>query len=64
MVDLQAEILVPIAPPDRPNEPVLTRTTVGRIIFNEILPEQLGFWNEVMDKKALKRVVAECYRLC
>ncbi|MCL6650039.1 MAG: DNA-directed RNA polymerase subunit beta', partial [Chloroflexi bacterium] len=63
VVDLQAEILVPIAPPDRPNEPVLTRTTVGRIIFNEILPEQLGFWNEVMDKKALKRVVAECYRL-
>jgi DNA-directed RNA polymerase subunit beta' len=63
LVDLQAEIQVPIAPPDDPARPVLTRTSVGRIIFNEILPEKLGFWNEVMDKKALKRVVAECYRV-
>ncbi|MGI8550072.1 MAG: DNA-directed RNA polymerase subunit beta' [Dehalococcoidia bacterium] len=37
-------------------------TTVGRIIFNEVLPDELGLKNEVMDRKALKNVVAECYK--
>jgi len=41
----------------------LIETTVGRIIFNEVLPDDLGFRNEVMDRKALKNVVAECYQL-
>ena len=36
-------------------------TTVGRIIFNEVLPVELGFHNEVMDRKALKSVVAASY---
>jgi DNA-directed RNA polymerase subunit beta' len=35
-------------------------TSVGRIIFNEVLPEELGFRNEVMDRKALRNVVADC----
>ena len=37
----------------------LVETTVGRIIFNELLPEEMGFRNEIMDKKALKDLVAE-----
>ena len=37
----------------------LIDTTVGRIIFNEVLPEELGFRNHLMDKKALKELVAE-----
>jgi len=40
----------------------LMETSVGRIIFNEVLPEELGFRNEVMDKKALRNVVADCYK--
>ncbi len=38
-------------------------TTVGRIIFNEVLPPELGFHNQEMDKGALRRVTAECYRV-
>ena len=37
-------------------------TTVGRIIFNDELPRELGFRNQEMDKTALKDVTAECYR--
>ena len=37
-------------------------TTPGRVIFNESLPESLRFKNKVMDKKALKDLMAECYR--
>ena len=36
------------------------RTTVGRIIFNEVLPEELGFRNHLMDKRAIKELVSEC----
>ena len=38
-------------------------TTVGRIIFNQILPAQLRFNNDVMKRSALKELVDECYRL-
>jgi DNA-directed RNA polymerase subunit beta' len=39
------------------------KTSVGRIIFNEVLPKELGFRNQLMDKKVLKAIVAECHRL-
>jgi DNA-directed RNA polymerase subunit beta' len=40
----------------------LVETCVGRILFNQILPEEMRFINEVMDKKRLRAVVRECYR--
>jgi DNA-directed RNA polymerase subunit beta' len=39
----------------------LIETTVGRIIFNEILPEDFGFRNETMNKKVLQRLTAEVF---
>jgi len=55
-VDLHARIKV-LTPQGE-----LVETTVGRVIFNSVLPPELGFKNEVMDKKALGRLVAECYQ--
>ncbi len=37
-------------------------TTVGRILFNEVLPEDIAFRNDVMDKKRLKDLTGECHR--
>ncbi|MFC1632534.1 DNA-directed RNA polymerase subunit beta' [Patescibacteria group bacterium] len=34
-------------------------TCAGRIIFNKILPEEFMFINELLDKKVLRRIVAE-----
>jgi len=42
---------------------VAQQTTVGRIIFNQILPSQLRFNNDVMKRSALKELVDVCYRL-
>ncbi|MBI3745374.1 MAG: DNA-directed RNA polymerase subunit beta', partial [Chloroflexi bacterium] len=42
---------------------VSLRTTVGRIIFNEIVPDRLRFKNHAMKRSELKRIVDECYRL-
>ncbi|MCD6245335.1 DNA-directed RNA polymerase subunit beta' [candidate division WOR-3 bacterium] len=36
-------------------------TTAGRVFFNEILPEEMRFLNELLDKKALARIVKKAY---
>jgi DNA-directed RNA polymerase subunit beta' len=36
-------------------------TTVGRLLFNEILPPGFGFRNQTMTKAALKKLVAEVF---
>lgn len=41
----------------------LVETSVGRLIFNDIIPDSLGFLNQVIDKKQLGELVYECYRL-
>lgn len=38
---------------------VLTETSVGRILFNEILPEGMDFVNEELTKKELKQITGQ-----
>ena len=59
IVDLRAEIIVP----DPENAGQLLKTSVGRIIFNDILPDELHFMNKDAGKSDLKQIVAECYKL-
>ncbi|MFC1937697.1 DNA-directed RNA polymerase subunit beta' [Chloroflexota bacterium] len=40
-----------------------SKTTVGRIIFNEALPAELDFYNKVVDKSGIKQIVSECHKL-
>jgi DNA-directed RNA polymerase subunit beta' len=37
-------------------------TTVGRVLFNEILPEGFGFVNKELNKSRVSEVVTECYK--
>ena len=37
-------------------------TTAGRVLFNAIVPTELGFQNRDMKKKALGELVFESYR--
>ncbi len=37
-------------------------TTVGRIIFNEALPERIRYKNYAMKKENLKQIIAECFK--
>jgi DNA-directed RNA polymerase subunit beta' len=39
-------------------------TTVGRVLFNRILPETVQFVNEQLDKGGVKDLIAEVYELC
>jgi DNA-directed RNA polymerase subunit beta' len=61
VVDLQAKIIVRT---DRDGgEMKRVETTVGRALFNLALPADLNkYYNATMDRKQLRRVVADCYR--
>jgi DNA-directed RNA polymerase subunit beta' len=50
----------------RLTEPVkrIINTTVGRVIFNRILPDQIQFVNWALDKGGLKDLVADLYEIC
>jgi DNA-directed RNA polymerase subunit beta' len=39
------------------------KTTIGRIIFNEVLPKELGFYNRIIDKSTLKQIATRCTKL-
>jgi DNA-directed RNA polymerase subunit beta' len=38
------------------------KTTVGRVIFNQIVPKELGFINDEMKKSAISEIVFDSYR--
>ncbi len=40
----------------------IIETTPGRVLFNTIVPKQLGFQNYVLRKKRLAELVLECYK--
>jgi DNA-directed RNA polymerase subunit beta' len=58
-IDLRAEIEVRKQQEDGQR----IKTSVGRIIFNDVLPPELGFYNEAIDKSILKQIVTDCYKL-
>jgi len=41
---------------------VMTWTTVGRVIFNEAIPDGMPFYNEVMKKRSLSDLISLCYK--
>ena len=55
-VDMRAEVEVEIG-----EERI--KTSAGRILFNEILPDKIGFVNEELDKGKLREIVAKCLEL-
>lgn len=39
--------------------PQIIETTVGRVLFNTVVPEQAGFINTVLTKKALRNIIGD-----
>lgn len=61
-VHLQAPIKTRITDIDGTSN--IIETTVGRLIFNEFLPKEIGFLNKTMDKKELTELIYNAYNLC
>ncbi|MHB9033023.1 MAG: DNA-directed RNA polymerase subunit beta' [Anaerolineae bacterium] len=60
-VSLHAKVKYVFQPTPRHKQRVID-TTVGRIIFNEMLPPELWFVNRTLDKSGLKKLIGEGYR--
>ncbi|HZA21674.1 MAG TPA: DNA-directed RNA polymerase subunit beta', partial [Dehalococcoidia bacterium] len=60
LIDLRAPILVRKVKGIEDNDWV--ETSLGRLIFNEILPPSVGFKDQIMDRGAIKDLTAELYR--
>ncbi|TXN36716.1 DNA-directed RNA polymerase subunit beta' [Flagellimonas hymeniacidonis] len=60
-VDLNAGIKVRAKDFNEEGELVsqIIATTVGRVLFNSVVPEQAGFINEVLNKKSLRNIIGD-----
>ena len=66
VLDLHASIKVRVHDFNENGELVLQliNTTCGRIIFNEKVPSEAGYINDVMTKKALRDMIGEVLKVC
>ena len=64
-VDLNASIKVKVNDLDENNElkTKLIETTVGRVLFNEVVPEKAGFINQVLNKKSLRGIIGDILKM-
>jgi DNA-directed RNA polymerase subunit beta' len=64
-VDLHAGITVKTHDVDENGEAVLrlVKTTVGRVIFNEKVPKECGYINDILTKKALRDIIGEVLKV-
>ncbi|MBI5034274.1 MAG: DNA-directed RNA polymerase subunit beta' [Chloroflexi bacterium] len=61
-VELHAKIKLPVEVTKGARKKIeLVETTVGRVLFNQIMPPGFRFVNDALDKKKLKELVAEVY---
>ncbi|MEN7546380.1 DNA-directed RNA polymerase subunit beta' [Rapidithrix thailandica] len=41
----------------------IIETVAGRVVFNECIPEEVGFVNELLTKKMLQRIIARVFKI-
>ncbi len=64
-VDLNASIKVRVNDLNESNQiqTKIIETTVGRVLFNEVVPEKVGFINQVLNKKSLRGIIGNILKL-
>ncbi|MBI9066472.1 MAG: DNA-directed RNA polymerase subunit beta' [Salinivirgaceae bacterium] len=43
---------------------ILIETTVGRVLFNQFVPPDAGYINEVLTKRSLRDIIGKIYKTC
>ena len=41
----------------------LIETTVGRVLFNQMVPEEVGYINELLTKKSLRDIIGDVVKI-
>ncbi len=57
------KVRVPVRNEDGTIETKIVETVAGRVIFNLLVPEELGFVDELLTKKKLQQIIARVYTL-
>ena len=60
-LDLHAHIKVRINKPEGGHE--MIETTTGRVLFNEVVPDEVGFINKLLTKKALRDIIGQVLKV-
>ena len=65
-LDIHAPIKVYVNDRDAEGNPVrhMVETSVGRLMVNEFVPEEVGYVNEVWGKKALRDIIGNVIKTC
>ncbi|MDD5652981.1 MAG: DNA-directed RNA polymerase subunit beta' [Candidatus Omnitrophica bacterium] len=61
-VKLRVDILFDFDEKKTVKEKKIIPTTIGRVIFNQVLPEGFGFVNRELNKSRVGEIVADCYK--
>ena len=64
--ELNAEIKVrlDITQPDGSVKRQIIDTTVGRVMFNNVVPKEMGYINELLTKRSLRDIIGKIYKKC
>ena len=66
-VDLHAIVSVVVDDIDSEGNPVkhlVEKTSVGRILFNQYVPNEIGYVNEIISKKSLRGIISRVIKSC
>ena len=66
-LDLHAPISVMVDDVDEEGNKIrhiVENTSVGRVLFNEHVPEELGYVNELISKKSLRNIIGKVIKKC
>jgi len=65
-IDLHASIKVKIEDVDENGGYFkhIIETTVGRVLFNEFVPRQAGYVNQLLTKKSLRTIITDVFKTC
>ena len=66
-VDLHAIVSVVVDDIDANGQPIkhlVEETSVGRILFNQYVPNEIGYVNEIISKKSLRGIISRVIKSC
>ena len=66
-LDLHAPISVMVDDVDEEGNPIrhiVENTSVGRVLFNENVPKEIGYVNELISKKSLRTIIGKVIKKC
>ncbi len=66
-VSLHAPVSVVVKDIDKDGNPIehmVENTSVGRVLVNQYVPEEIGYVNEILSKKSLRDIIGKVIKVC